>query len=381
MALIQCPECGKVLSGGVAMCPSCGMDCTKAQETKKTISSVANGKATENDNQKIVKGLLDETEEERKFREANVKPIVDQMAVSLLLFWSIGALFLMIGILARVEDLCFLGGVISIVFSLGLFIRKLVYISRESAKFNLYGDQYMKYIYPRMETYRQLSKSRELMKKASDGVNSGSDVSVFFMRIDSLLTGAFINQNPTEKIKRYISYTIKFILSFIISVFFTFNGVEFVSDLLNIIFENPFLGDVLFRFAMGLLCVLHEPLLFLLLFALENGRKQAWVDAMIVKLQTEGNPYEAEGNAVDSTSNSLGGSSNGGTPSVPAGKRQKNKVTALLLCIFLGQFGVHRFYEGKIGTGLLYLFTFGLCGVGEIVDLIRLIRTPNPYYV
>lgn len=64
-----------------------------------------------------------------------------------------------------------------------------------------------------------------------------------------------------------------------------------------------------------------------------------------------------------------------------AGGRQKNKWVAVLLCLFLGELGVHRFYEGKIGTGLLYLFTLGLCGVGVIIDLIILLCKPNPYYV
>lgn len=55
---------------------------------------------------------------------------------------------------------------------------------------------------------------------------------------------------------------------------------------------------------------------------------------------------------------------------VVPGVSKKNKMVALLLCIFLGPFGVHRFYVGKIGTGLLYLFTGGLLGIGWIIDLI-----------
>ena len=43
----------------------------------------------------------------------------------------------------------------------------------------------------------------------------------------------------------------------------------------------------------------------------------------------------------------------------------------LILCCFLGSFGVHKFVEGKIGIGLVYLFTGGLCGVGWLVDCIR----------
>ena len=42
---------------------------------------------------------------------------------------------------------------------------------------------------------------------------------------------------------------------------------------------------------------------------------------------------------------------------------------AWLLLVFLGMFGIHRFYLGKIGTGLIYLLTFGLCGLGYIYDM------------
>lgn len=57
----------------------------------------------------------------------------------------------------------------------------------------------------------------------------------------------------------------------------------------------------------------------------------------------------------------------------------KNKWVAF--CLFLGYFGAHKFYEGKAGMGVLYLFTFGLCGIGWIVDTIVLLLRPNPYYV
>ena len=42
---------------------------------------------------------------------------------------------------------------------------------------------------------------------------------------------------------------------------------------------------------------------------------------------------------------------------------------AWLLLIFLGMFGIHLFYMGKIGTGILYLLTFGLLGLGYIYDM------------
>jgi TM2 domain-containing membrane protein YozV len=51
----------------------------------------------------------------------------------------------------------------------------------------------------------------------------------------------------------------------------------------------------------------------------------------------------------------------------------KCRLAALLLCFFLGTFGVHRFYVGKIGTGLIQLFTLGLLGVWTLIDLILII--------
>ena len=51
----------------------------------------------------------------------------------------------------------------------------------------------------------------------------------------------------------------------------------------------------------------------------------------------------------------------------------KTKMTTLLLCIFLGGLGVHRFYVGKTGTGIIWLLTLGCCGIGTLYDLIMII--------
>ncbi|MYN17014.1 NINE protein [Rugamonas sp. FT107W] len=57
-----------------------------------------------------------------------------------------------------------------------------------------------------------------------------------------------------------------------------------------------------------------------------------------------------------------------------AGPRSdKDYVVTVLLCFFLGFLGVHRFYVGKIGTGLLMLFTFGGFGIWALIDFIMVV--------
>jgi len=52
---------------------------------------------------------------------------------------------------------------------------------------------------------------------------------------------------------------------------------------------------------------------------------------------------------------------------------QKDWLTTLLLCVFVGVFGVHRFYVGKVGTGVAMLLTGGGCGIWTLVDLITIV--------
>ena len=51
-------------------------------------------------------------------------------------------------------------------------------------------------------------------------------------------------------------------------------------------------------------------------------------------------------------------------------KSPKSYVGTLILCVLLGGLGIHRFYVGKIGTGILMLITFGGLGIWSLIDLI-----------
>ena len=55
------------------------------------------------------------------------------------------------------------------------------------------------------------------------------------------------------------------------------------------------------------------------------------------------------------------------------GVSEKGFVPTLLLCFFFGVLGVHRFYVGKIGTGILQLLTLGGLGIWALVDFILIV--------
>lgn len=54
-------------------------------------------------------------------------------------------------------------------------------------------------------------------------------------------------------------------------------------------------------------------------------------------------------------------------------KNETKWITTLLLCWFLGVFGVHRFYTGHTAIGVIQLLTFGGCGIWALIDFIIII--------
>ena len=86
------------------------------------------------------------------------------------------------------------------------------------------------------------------------------------------------------------------------------------------------------------------------------------------QLRTESAPQAQQPQIVINNANT-----NTNTNTSGMGYPNKSKMVALLLCLFLGNLGAHRFYVGKFGTGLIWLFTLGLMGIGTLVDLVMII--------
>jgi TM2 domain-containing membrane protein YozV len=60
-------------------------------------------------------------------------------------------------------------------------------------------------------------------------------------------------------------------------------------------------------------------------------------------------------------------------PLAPYQVSDKRVLPAFLLCFFLGLLGIHRFYVGKVGTGLIQLFTGGGLVIWALIDLIMIV--------
>ena len=61
-------------------------------------------------------------------------------------------------------------------------------------------------------------------------------------------------------------------------------------------------------------------------------------------------------------------------PNYVTGTSDKSRKTALTLCIFGGWLGLHQFYVGRFGKGLLYACTMGLFCIGWIGDLLKIMN-------
>ena len=70
---------------------------------------------------------------------------------------------------------------------------------------------------------------------------------------------------------------------------------------------------------------------------------------------------------------------NNNNNSDPRFNNPKNKWISilLLLCTDCG----HKFYEGKIIMGIIYILTLGFLGIGIFIDFLILLGKPNPYYL
>lgn len=97
-----------------------------------------------------------------------------------------------------------------------------------------------------------------------------------------------------------------------------------------------------------------------ILYIITLGGAGIWAIVDFIAIFT-GNLKDKEGNVVR---RKLDGSKQ---------KSEKSWGTCFLLFLFLGCFGAHRFYAGKIGTAILYIFTFGGVGIWALVDLISIV--------
>lgn len=92
--------------------------------------------------------------------------------------------------------------------------------------------------------------------------------------------------------------------------------------------------------------------------------KQYNQNAAPVYAQPQQTPVIVNVSNVNTNTNNV----HGGMPYPP-----KSRIVALLLCFFLGVLGIHRFYVGKMGTGIIWLLTGGFFGIGALIDFLMIL--------
>ncbi len=93
-------------------------------------------------------------------------------------------------------------------------------------------------------------------------------------------------------------------------------------------------------------------------------------DATIERIKSE---YYQQIKRSEAISNNVSSSSVDKANTATTNATDNSLIIELLLCLFLGVWGGHKFYRKKIGLGILYFFTFGLLGVGVFVDFITIV--------
>lgn len=81
----------------------------------------------------------------------------------------------------------------------------------------------------------------------------------------------------------------------------------------------------------------------------------------------------AKGETVQAYAPPVQATAAAGAAPTAGGKSDKNWLTVLILILFAGGIGAHQFYVGNKGKAILYFFTFGLFGIGTLIDLFKLL--------